>query len=80
MLCPLILLAWFMKNPFKLILNLFNFKEKTNQMTIAELNSFKLRKEKIEKEKRSRAYISEINQSWSKMNKNRKKNFFRKVS
>ena len=76
----MILLAWFMKNPFKLILNLFNFKEKTNQMTIAELNSFKLRKEKIEKEKRSRAYISEINQSWSKMKNNRKKNFFRKAS
>ena len=76
----MILLVWFMNNPFKLILNLFNFKEKTSHMTIAELNSFNLRKEKIEKEKRSRAYISEINQSWSKMNKNRKKNFFRKVS
>ena len=80
MLYPLILLAWFMKNPFKLILNLFNFKEKTSNMTIAELHSFNLRKEKIEKEKRSRAYISEINQSWSKMKNNRKKNFFRKVS
>mgnify|MGYP004142711539 CR=1 FL=1 len=49
-------------------------------MTIAELNAFNLRKEKIEKEKRSRAYISEVNQSWSKMKNNRKKNFFRKVS
>ena len=49
-------------------------------MTIAELNSFNLRKEKIEKEKRSRAYISEINQSWGKIKNNRKKNFFKKVS
>ena len=69
-----------MKKTFESLLNLFNLKEKTNQMTIAELNAFNLRKEKIEKGKRSRAYISEINQSWSKMNKNRKKNFFRKVS
>ena len=68
-----------MKNTFKLFLNLLNFKEKTSHMTIAEMKSFNLRKEKIEKEKRSRAYISEINQSWRKMKSNRKKNFFRKV-
>ena len=68
-----------MKNPLKLILNLFNFKEKTSHMTIAELNSFNLRKEKIEKEKRSRAYISEINKRNNKMRKS-KKNFFRKAS
>ena len=69
-----------MKKTFESLLNLFNLKEKTNQMTIAELNAFNLRKEMIEKRKRSRAYISEINQSWSKMKNNRKKNFFRKVS
>ena len=51
-----------MKKTFESLLNLFNLKEKTNQMTIAELNAFNLRKEKIEKGKRSRAYISEINQ------------------
>ena len=68
-----------MKNPFKQI-NLFNFKEETSHMTIAELNSFKLRNEKIEKGKRSRAYISEINQNWSKISKIRKKKFSRKVS
>ena len=48
-------------------------------MTIAELKAFKLSKEKIEKEKRSRAYISEINQRYNKMRK-REKNFFRKAS
>ena len=69
-----------MKNLFRALLNLLNLKEKSNYMTIAELNAFNLRKEKIEKEKRSRAYISEVNQSWSKMKNNRKKNFFRKVS
>ena len=38
-------------------------------MTIAELNAFNLRKEKIEKGKRSRAYISEINQKYNKISK-----------
>ena len=64
-----------MKNPFKSFLNLFNFKEKTNHMTIAELKAFNLRKENNDKEKRSRAYISEINQRYNKMRK-REKNFF----
>ncbi len=68
-----------MKNPFKSILNFFNLKENTYHMTIAELKAFKLSKEKIEKEKRSRAYISEINQRYNKMRK-REKNFFRKAS
>ena len=45
-------------------------------MTIGELKAFNLRKEKIEKEKRSRAYISEINQRFNKI-RNKEKNFFR---
>ena len=68
-----------MKNLFRALLNLLNLKEKSNYMTIAELKAFNLRKEKIEKEKRSRAYISEINQRNNKMRKS-KKNFFRKAS
>ena len=68
-----------MKNLFRALLNLFNLKEKSNYMTIAELKAFNLRKEKIEKEKRSRAYISEINQRNNKMRKS-EKNFFRKAS
>ena len=68
-----------MMNTFESLLNLFNTKEKTNQMTIAEQNAFNLRKEKIEKEKRSRAYISEINQRYNKMRK-REKNLFKKAS
>tara|TARA_Y100000589_G_scaffold229419_1_gene216805 strand:- start:157 stop:363 length:207 start_codon:yes stop_codon:yes gene_type:complete len=68
-----------MKNLFRALLNLLNLKEKSNYMTIAELKAFNLRKEKIEKEKRSRAYISEINKRNNKMRKS-KKNFFRKAS
>ena len=68
-----------MKNLIRALLNLLNLKEKSNYMTIAELKAFNLRKEKIEKEKRSRAYISEINQRNNKMRKS-EKNFFRKAS
>ena len=38
-------------------------------MTISELKAFNIRKEKIEKEKRFRAYISEINQRYNKIRK-----------
>jgi len=58
-----------MINIFKSLFKFFNFKEKTNLLTIAELNSINLLKRKIEKEKRARAYISEINQKYSKIRK-----------
>ena len=69
-----------MENTFKSLLNLFNFKEKTKQISITELNAFNLREEKIAKGKRSRAYISEINKRYNKMTDKRRKNFFRKAS
>jgi len=68
-----------MKNFFKSFLKLFNFNEKTIYMTISELKAFNIRKEKIEKEKRFRAYISEINQRYNKIRK-RERNSLRKVS
>tara|TARA_B100000963_G_C22072887_1_gene428832 strand:+ start:190 stop:402 length:213 start_codon:yes stop_codon:yes gene_type:complete len=66
-----------MKDTFKSLLRIFDFKVNTNQMTIAELNDFNFRKEKIEKKKKSRAYISEINQRYRKMRK-RENNLLRK--
>ncbi len=48
-------------------------------MSIAELKAFNLLKEKIQKGKRSKAYISEINQRYYKMRK-KEKNFFMKAS
>tara|TARA_Y100000589_G_C27083963_1_gene600900 strand:- start:263 stop:409 length:147 start_codon:yes stop_codon:yes gene_type:complete len=45
-------------------------------MTIAEIKALNLRKEKIEKESRSRAYIIEINQKYNNIRK-REKKFFR---
>ncbi len=68
-----------MKNFSKLLLNLFNFKEKTNHMTIAELKAFNCQQEKIEKQKRFIAYITETNERYNKMRK-REKSSLRKVS
>ena len=73
------LLVWVMKNFFKSLLNLFNFKEKTIHMTISELKAFNICEEKIEKERRFRAYISEINQRYNKIRK-RERNSLRKAS
>ena len=73
------LLVWVMKNFFKSLLKLFNYKEKTIHMTISELKAFNIREEKIEKERRFRAYISEINQRYNKIRK-RERNSLRKAS
>ena len=69
-----------MKNPFKSLFKLFSFKEKKKPLTIEELRELKLRTEKIEKEIKSRAYISEINRRYNKMTDRKRKNFFRKAS
>ena len=73
------LLVRVMKNFFKSLLNLLDFKEKPIHMTISELKAFNIREEKIEKERRFRAYISEINQRNNKIRK-RERNSLRKVS
>ena len=73
------LLVWYMMNPFKQ-LNLFNSKEKKPLLTIAELRDLELRKKKIEKAIRSRAYISDINQRYNKMIDKKRKNFFRRAA
>jgi len=48
-------------------------------MTIAELKAFNLHQVKIEKQKKFRAYISEINEKYKKMRK-RERNSLRRVS
>ena len=73
------LLVWYMMNPFKQ-LNLFNFKEKKNLLTIFEQKELEIRKEKIKKAIRSRAYISDINQRYNKMTDKKRKNFFRRAT
>ena len=68
-----------MKKFFNSLLHFLNFKEKNKHMTIAELNSFNLQQLKIEKQKRFRVYVSEINERYNKMRK-RERNSLRKVS
>jgi len=74
------LLVWDMKNPLKSLSKLFSSKEKKKPLTIEELKDLKIRKEKIEKAIKSRAFISEINQRYNKMSDRKRKNFFRKAS
>ena len=74
------LLFWKMKKLIKNFLNLSNSREKANLTTIEDLRALKLRKEKIEKEIKSRAYISEINQRYNKIKDKKRINFFRKAS
>ena len=68
-----------MKNPFNK-LNLFKFKEKNNLPNIAEQRELEIRKEKIEKGKEFRAYVSAINQRYDKMTNPKRKNFFRNAA
>ena len=72
------LLVWYMMNPFKQ-LNLLNSQDKKPLLTIAEQKELEIRKEKIEKAIRSRAYISDINQRYNKMTDRKRKNFFRRA-
>jgi len=69
-----------MKNLLKLLLNFFNSSENSNLMTIDELRDINLRKEKIKKAIKSRAFISEINQKYNNMNDRKKINFLKKAS
>ena len=69
-----------MKNPLKSLFKLFSSKEKKKPLTIEELRYLKLQTEKIEKEIKSRAYISEINRRYNKMTDRKRKNFFRQAS
>ena len=80
MLSAVRLLFWKMKKIIKNFLNLFKSSEKSNLNSIEDLMALKLRKEKIEKEIKSRAYISEINKRYNKMKDKKRKNFFRKSS
>ena len=68
-----------MKKFFKSLLKFFNFKEKTVHMTIAELKAFNLLQVKIQKQKKFRAYISEINERYNKIRK-RERDSLRKAS
>ena len=49
-------------------------------MSIEDLRSLRLRKQKIESEKKARKYILEINQRYRKMNSLKRNNFLRNMN
>ena len=57
---------------------------KSNQddslMSIEDLRSLRLRKKKIESDKKARKYILEINQRYRKMSDNKSKNFLKNMN
>ena len=58
----------------------FNSHEEDSLMTIEELRTLRLRKQKIESDKKARKYILEINQRYRKMNSQKSNNFLKNMN
>ena len=58
----------------------FNSSENNYLMSIEELRDLRLRKQKIENDKKDRKYISEINQRYRKMTGKKNKNFLKNIN
>ena len=54
-----------------------NFNEDDGLMSIEDLRALRLRKKKIESDKKARKYILDINQRYRKMNTRKSKNFLK---
>ena len=57
-----------------------NFNEDDGLMSIEDLRALRLRKKKIENDKKARKYILEINQRYRKMSTRRSNNFLRNMN
>ena len=55
----------------------FNPNEDNSLMTISDLRALRLRKQKIESDKKARKYIMDINQRYRKMSTIKRNNFLR---
>ena len=60
--------------------DLFNSNEDDGLMSIEDLRALRLRKKKIESDKKARKYILEINQRYRKMNTHKSNNFLRNIN
>ena len=60
--------------------NHFNSKQDNILMSIEELRALRLRKQKIESNKKARKYILEINQRYRKMRDHKGKNFLKNMN
>ena len=57
-----------------------NFNEDNGLMSIEDLRALRLRKKKIETDKKARKYILDINQRYRKMSTRKSKNFLRNMN
>jgi len=57
-----------------------NFNEDDGLMSIEDLKALRIRKQKIEREKKARKYILEINQRYRKMSTRKSNNFLRNMN
>ena len=57
-----------------------NFNEDDGLMSIEDLRALRLRKKKIESEKKARKYILDINQRYRKMSTRKSNNFLRNMN
>ena len=57
-----------------------NFNEDDGLMSIEDLRALRLRKKKIESDKKARKYIQDINQRYSKMSNRKSNNFLRNMN
>ena len=60
--------------------DLYNSNHDDNLMTIEELKDLRLRKQKIESDKKARKYILEINQRYRKMSAHKSNKFFKYIN
>ena len=60
--------------------NHLNFNEDNGLMSIEDLRALRLRKKKIESDKKARKYIMDINQRYRKMNTGKSNNFLRNMN
>ena len=57
-----------------------NFNEDDGLMSIEDLRALRLRKKKIETDKKARKYIMDINQRYRKMSTRKSNNFLRNIN
>ena len=57
-----------------------NFNEDDGLMSIEDLRALRLRKKKIESDKKARKYILDINQRYRKMSTRKSRNFLRNMN
>ena len=60
--------------------NHLNSNEDDGLMSIADLRALRLRKKKIENDKKARKYILDINQRYRKMSSSKSNNFLRNMN